>query len=66
MNIYVQIAGLVALNIERPLTWRPPGPTRAWLDVTAGDFFELAAFQTSGGNLDITTNAETWFSIEMG
>ena len=35
------------------------------IPVVAGDFFELEAFQTSGGNLDILASVGSWFSIEV-
>lgn len=35
------------------------------LPVTAGDYFELIAYQTSGAALNIVSNDGTWFEIEV-
>lgn len=41
------------------------GVTTTVLDVVAGDFFELEAFQDSGGALNILFGNFTWFSMEI-
>lgn len=39
--------------------------TSAVVPVTAGDFFEAFAFQTSGGSLDLQGSDRSWFGIEL-
>lgn len=36
----------------------------AWVDVTAGDYFELRFLQNSGAAMNIGTDNETWFCME--
>lgn len=39
--------------------------TSTIVPVAAGDYFQLAASQDSGGNLNVTSGIGTWFSIEL-
>jgi hypothetical protein len=36
-----------------------------WVDVVAGDYFELGVIQGTGGSLNILTSESTWFSVEF-
>jgi hypothetical protein len=36
-----------------------------WVQVTAGDYFELYVFQDSGGNVTLGTDNETWLCVEF-
>jgi len=50
-------SGQMSMNISSPI-----------LQVVGGDYFQLVAFQSSGGALDVVTNASsssTWFSMEI-
>lgn len=35
----------------------------AAVDVSAGDYFELSVLQTSGGNLNVLAQNESWFAV---